>query len=557
MAASGTSAMKEVSHEGSMLVSVKTFLPVGVIKMWTLTPFGTSGAMDLGANIQAPEPMSYEYALSFSPDGKYLVAGTGVGTIDIWNPLKSELLRQIRHSKSPVFAVRVSPDGQKIASAGADGKIRIWSLESGDLLKEMGTGSTGSLRCVAYSPDGHYLASGGDDNNIYLWNVDSAKTELTMRGKICGINSIAFSPDGKYLATGSMDMTVKLWSVPSGDLVSTQIGHLGNVNSVTFSPDGRKLASGGHDKMIRLWDIPSGTQTTKFSEMGAVNSLSFYSDGQFLASAISGELTTGWGGLFKDEFQKKVVGITLKVWSVEAIKVNESWEEGSAHAVSYSPNSKYLAFGVAGKKLHPYIEDSYVLVFDLRQQLKASKLGGFGLKVCSVAFSQNEQYLGAASADGMVKIWETTKWKEKKKLTAHKSQINSIVFSPDGKYFVTGGQDGLVKFWQTESAKLERQIDFHDGPVKSVAFSPDGRYLASGSMDGSVCFWDTETGNMTMRLVAFILNQYVAYTNENYFRCSPLAEEFIHFKVGDDIYKLSDYKQKFGWQNQPEKVALK
>lgn len=585
--ASGTAEMSEIKADD--VRGIKYYLPAGRIPTWTLFSSGNQINFNVDATIRTQKALSFEYDLSYSPDGKYIVSGNGAGDVEIWDSSDHKLIRQIKHCDKPVYSIAVSPDGKSIASAGGDGKIKIWNFQTGDLNKEIPADTTSSaFRTVRFSPDGHHLAFGGDNNNIYMWNVDSSKIELTMKGEKNGVTSFDYHPERKLIASGYEDNSIKIWNALSGEPVSItnhssqQVPTLSSaldslayvfadillksaakskpsVTAIKFSPNGKYLLSGGFYPNMILWDSEKNIQINNFRSRGTTSSISFHPDGQSIAAAIKNEISAG-ENMF-GAIKKKIEGPTLAILSIDNLTKLKDWEIGSAYSACFSPNGYYLALGMEDSdrlyNSYPFSTNGsgHILVFDVNNKYKKiKKLGGFDLKVCSVAFSNNGNYFGASDAAGKVKIWNVGMWIDKYKLDAHHSQINSINFSPDSKYFVTAGQDGLIKQWSMESGKLVREINFHDGPVKSVVFDSNGNYFYSASLDGSICIWDIESGNMIMRFLSIGPDSFISYTAEGFFRCSDNAEQFIHFKEGDVIYKLSDYQQKFNWENQPDKV---
>ena len=67
-------------------------------------------------------------SLLFSPDGKTLVIGNAIGTIDFWDMSTLQFISTYsRHHRLRTLAI--SPDGRTLASGGLDGTILIWDVQ--------------------------------------------------------------------------------------------------------------------------------------------------------------------------------------------------------------------------------------------------------------------------------------------------------------------------------------------------------------------------------------------------------------------------------------------
>ncbi|MBZ0292193.1 MAG: protein kinase, partial [Anaerolineae bacterium] len=242
-------------------------------------------------------------SVAFSPDGRWLAAGSEDTTVHIWDigddtPQTGPVLR---HSAS-VTAVAFSPDSQKMALADVDGmimfyhpgqawaaaaqqlpmqgsgvtslafqpggqllavgdqngRIVLWDVKTMQMVGEPLTGHSDQVETVAFSADGRLLASGGRDNTVRLWDVGAgaAQERPPLEFHTNWVTDVAFSPDGHFLASSSRDNTVVLWDLQEGAVVGGPFtGHSNWVSAVTFSPDNATLISGGWDSQVLVWDM--------------------------------------------------------------------------------------------------------------------------------------------------------------------------------------------------------------------------------------------------------------------------------------------------------------
>jgi WD40 repeat protein len=183
----------------------------------------------------------------------------------------------------------LSPDGEFLITGTGDKKIGIWSLTENKLVQTIDTNS--DLRpAVVISPVDKVLMGSGHDaaGNVYpirSWTMPDGALRETTTGHSGGINALAITPDGKILVSASEDKTIILWSLPHLTFIKKLEGHTDAVMALAITPDGKILASAGKDKRIILWNLPEGskklalidlnvnTSNQKGSSFQAVNSV--------------------------------------------------------------------------------------------------------------------------------------------------------------------------------------------------------------------------------------------------------------------------------------------
>jgi len=238
------------------------------------------------------------HALSFSPQGTYMVAACQDGTTRLYYTSNGRYLAQLGEPTYPILSAAFSSHGFWIASGGEDMKIRVFRLDDGkqidtveepfvsykllfspnsDQLASLSTSGVnlrvvgGSERQVnmslegivggvgltdmAYSPGSEYLAvTGGGVVRV----VDPIfRNEIYTIYEPSGAQpwAVAFSPDNAFLAVGWSDGQIRFYWAQDGTLMHAWTAHPEAVQRLAFTRDGRLLASLGAEGAIRIWGI--------------------------------------------------------------------------------------------------------------------------------------------------------------------------------------------------------------------------------------------------------------------------------------------------------------
>jgi WD40 repeat protein len=141
-------------------------------------------------------------------------------------------------------------------------------------------------------------------------------------------------------------------------------------------------------------------------------------------------------------------------------------------------------------------------VWDLRDEAKKVTLLGHQRRVSSLAFSPDGKRLASSGQDGIIKLFDSSEWKEHATVKSPANENSKIAFDAEGRslYFVG---DGKLFAWDV---KLDREpIELHQGPprILSIRMSPNGRTLAAMTSENHVVLWDTSTRRERARIGGF------------------------------------------------------
>lgn len=411
------------------------------------------------------------YAISYSPDGRWLASASLDGTVKIWDmqSLETPLAHDIRISPQDsaygATTVTFSPDGRFLAAANAEGEIILWDAVTWQEIKRIEAHPQAIIWKLAFSPASDLIASAGEDAILKTWNTDLSLAAEFPAIHREGIEALAFSPDGSQIATASLDGSAILWDTASAQNLFTFrikaniITNPTQLLGVTFSLDGSRLITSASDSNIYVWDAVNGTQE-----------------------------------------------------SLMKISGHEDWVYG----LLVRPGSDIDA--VEGEIISAGADRS-INIWDVRYGRLRLELRGHTDQVYAIALNpQDDGMLASASADNTVRIWNIAWDGNYERFNADlespvydqpgewlPSYSEDIDFSPDGKVlavsmaiaanpialYPTYGKPGSVVFLDPATGKpIGKPLMGHTASVMAVSFNSQGDRLVSASWDKTAIIWD-------------------------------------------------------------------
>lgn len=110
---------------------------------------------------------------------------------------------------SPILDLSWSHDGKFLVAGNREGNLSIWNVASQERVGLL-IGHTGPVRSVAWHPTEGRIASGSDDRTVRLWNASNGEELLVLREHEAVVRAVAWDPRGEILASG--DEAGVVWS---------------------------------------------------------------------------------------------------------------------------------------------------------------------------------------------------------------------------------------------------------------------------------------------------------------------------------------------------------
>lgn len=429
-------------------------------------------------------------AVAISRDGKMVAVGGEDRIVTLFDWTSGRPLKTLTGHTGDVNTLTFSPDGKTVVSGGGLGsevyvedgerKLRMlrdqsvipWNVETGQPRHRMESAAE-PVTSASLSSDGKRMIIGHRDGLI---EIGGALESSELRGgyfpiELGEVVSARFSPDGTTTAftTGKHTIIMESESLaPLRNFVGPRF-----YTDAFFSPDGKTLFTSNAGPKIGVWDV-TGSKPRAFFEAGELGP----NLGRKLDDPETATIDTG--------------GQTMVEGAVSIGEMLGTNQEFNRLAVS--PDGKYLA-GVRNT-------DNAAVLWDAATGSVVRRFDGHGYTARSVAFSPDGTRLVTASRDRSAIVWNVATGKRISRLIGHSAYVGQAIFTKDGAGVVTGGNDGLVILWNAATGEAQRCFPGHAGTVTALDFLPDGKTLMTGGVDGTIRFWNLATAEERCRLLS-------------------------------------------------------
>ncbi len=222
----------------------------------------------LAIPVQAVEPPIT--ALSFTPDGKNVLAGSQAGVrVLSWPELKP--VRTIATKLSHVHDLAFAPDGKTLAIAGGSpaerGTLELLRWPDEQLLHRLDLHKD-VIHSVAWSSDSTLLATASADRMVAVVDAQSGKAKSQLEGHSRSVLSVVFLPKDKQIASAGVDGTLRIWNIETGKVERELSQHTKSVTGLAVRPktEPTMLASISDDRTVRFWQ-PTLGRMVRFAKL--------------------------------------------------------------------------------------------------------------------------------------------------------------------------------------------------------------------------------------------------------------------------------------------------
>jgi RNA polymerase sigma factor (sigma-70 family) len=448
-----------------------------------------------------------------SPNGRTVALGLNDGSVRLVSLVDGTELRSFgRHSSdrrnsTGVSAVTFSPDGRFLLTAGRDDWVRVWDPDSGREIRPA-VRAPGWPEALALAPDGKRVAAGGQGGLIHVWDPATGIEVDAGPGHRAMVAGVRVTRDGRTAITWDWDRLLRFWDLATGREQRQIDWSKADSFWPVLTPDGRSLLlSDGNG--FSLLNLATGQQSPSPGGLANARGMprEFDADGQVLITTHK-EVITFWdwpGGR-----QRRMIRLSAD----DAQFVTQPGEVFCS-SVSLSPDGRTLAVA-RDWTWTVQLRDNFTggssetLAVELWDVPTGERLRRLGFKARNVRFLPDGQSLlttgrgvgpsdtkdPAAVTDGSV-LWNTVTGEKRRSFAypeiaqpGSKRFIVAFALSPDGRLLATAEDDHTVLLYEVATGQARHQLAGHRDTVLALAFTPDSRRLLTASRDHTVLVWD-------------------------------------------------------------------
>jgi WD40 repeat protein len=434
------------------------------------------------------------FAVAFDPAGRLIAAGgwsagvSGKESIYLFGLGSSEMVARIDGLPNVTTKLLFSPDGRFLAAAFGDGSLRIYARDKQWAEVFRDTTHSDSIYGLSFAPDGR-LAAVSYDGSARLYNADF-KLAVSLKLSHGEPYQVAFSPNGNALAIGFADAsTVELRDGHSLQSLSgpNVDGIAGTLPLVQWSKDGQTLFGGGGNFVVAWSEAGHGKRVVLEAGKDTTTGIETLPDGAILIATADPSLkclnkdgSIRWSLQSPAAYLRKSSNLAVSTdgtkvdfgllrFDVSALQLTNNpprdhltspanvnglpitnWKNGYSPVLAGNPiqlgkyeESRSLAVHPSG--------DSFVLgtTWNIRAFDKTGQLLWRSETdvVLTVNISGDGRLVIAACGDGTIRWYRMDDGRELLRLMVMADNMNWVAWTPEGFYGATLGARGVLQWY--------------------------------------------------------------------------------------------------------------
>ncbi|MBX3745648.1 MAG: protein kinase [Verrucomicrobiae bacterium] len=447
-------------------------------------------------------------ALGLSPQGDRLLAGTGNGTVALYDahdpgePLMHEPFRE------EVVGLRWSADGRRALVLRFGEPPQLWEMEPRRVGGRFGVMETEVVLDVGWHPDGRHAVVAYRGGLARVFDVDRMVPVVEPFEHQGPVVRAVVDGEGMRVATASQDGTARVWDVRRRDRMPSSTRLPGKAGRDLRMRGGAGLVVATEGRTVQVYDVVGEARVGPAVQLGSPVTVAVLSpDTSRVAAGGRGvcvwEVATGrlLAGPMGTEYETEDLAWSpdgRRLWSGAREGVVRAWDIGEGGRLEREfqvpARIHHIQLSATGSRLALLCGDGMVRGFSVSEAGSAGvELRHLG-RVRTAEFSRDERRVLTASVDRTARIWDFETGLPLDPVLRHEGAVLVARFSPDERVVATGGEDRTVRLWDAETGRALAPPMRHPDRVWVVEFSGDGRRLLTVADRDEARIWDVASG---------------------------------------------------------------
>jgi WD40 repeat protein len=371
-------------------------------------------------------------------------------------------------------ALTFSADGKTLVAGGADPFVRGWDVATGQERWRVTLGPEPPT-ALALSADGKLLAA-ACDRAVLLFDVRTAKELPRAFGPRDHVQAVALTPDARALVTRSGNR-VLLWDAATGRPRGRLEGQEGELLALHLAGDRPTIFTNGPSEIVRAWDPATGKELRRLPvgpAKGWPPLQAVSPDGKVLVLA-----TDAAGMVLADA----VTGKTLRT-----LAMNPTMVRGAA----FTPDGRTLVFWGVDQKANVW--DVATGKERCRIPCQDTPLGAGQHFGYVAALAPDNKRIAFGTLNHLLTVRDLASGKMLRQVEDLPEGVGVLTFAPDGRTIAWAGTGSTIHLLEVATGQERHRLQGHQGSISSLAFSADGSRLVSGGADTTALVWDLTGG---------------------------------------------------------------
>lgn len=467
------------SHDGKLLAQATVN---GELVLWDTVARKKLHTYPAPGGMGALPPIDVNNGLTFSPDGRYLLAAT-LGKFRLLETAAPREVAGFQAPADPLLVIRFSDDGKQLIALDQVGNLRRYDAATGKDVSTTPLPFAGRemVGQACFSPDRKTVAV-IENSNVHLIDLQTGKSRLPRLGDREALRTVRWSRGGEVVSQ-SVGNRVRVWDPRTGKTLRTESVAEGET-ILDVDRDAKLALTRTAEQSPRLLRLADKKELWKADDLGmSAASVQFSPDGRWVVTQSDGAV----------DVRDPRTGKVRRTWKTAG-------DPNTATSVAWSADGRMVA------RVNP--SESKVTVIEFatgraRQTIECEQSGG-------AVFCPRGQHLAVVGHDGLVRVYRVGQARPLFEVVVRGGGIGlgivndlvaagpadvvvaatatRVAFSPDGQLLAAGCSED-VRLWDMTGRPVG-VFRGHDEGVLDLAFSLDGRTLVTSSGDGTALVWD-------------------------------------------------------------------